>query len=63
MTHLLDESMRQILSKSRERVRIVCFEWTGCLLRLLPMMMTLWSGLRDSLNIKSQLELIMELRH
>ena len=36
MTHLLDESMRQILSASRERMRIGCFERTGCLLRLLP---------------------------
>ena len=36
MTHLLDESMRQIPSKARERMRIGCFERTGCLLRLLP---------------------------
>ena len=36
MTHLLQESMEQILSSQRERMRIGCFERTGCLLRLNP---------------------------
>ena len=34
MTHLLEESMTQILSLRRERMRIGCLERTGCLLRL-----------------------------
>ena len=34
MTHFLEESMDQILSSEKERMRIGCFERTGCLLRL-----------------------------
>ena len=34
MTHFLEESMEQILSSKKERMRIGCFERTCCLLRL-----------------------------
>ena len=36
MTHFLDKAMREVLSTLRQKMRIGCFERTGCLIKLHP---------------------------